>query len=84
MSYSASINAAARQSQSHNRTGHFATHAAAIARRVVRAAASALLEANRRKAEREMARFLERSGGRLTDDMERRFVGSLSRSNFKL
>ena len=32
----------------------------------------AIAESNRRKAEREIARFIARNGGELTDDLERR------------
>ena len=37
----------------------------------------AIAESNRRKAEREIALFLARHGGKLTDDLERRIARSL-------
>ncbi|HEX2136258.1 MAG TPA: hypothetical protein VHG30_10190 [Microvirga sp.] len=37
----------------------------------------AIAESNRRKAEREIALFLARRGGQLTDDLERRIARSL-------
>jgi site-specific recombinase XerC len=42
-----------------------------LALRIGRAALSALVEARRRKAEREIALFLEQRGSRLTDETER-------------
>jgi hypothetical protein len=44
-----------------------------VLRRVVRA----MLEWRQAQADREIARFLARSGGRLTDDMERRLTEHL-------
>jgi hypothetical protein len=48
-----------------------------------RAAGKAILAAHTRRAERELARYLERSGGRLTDDIERRMMQSLTGSNLR-
>jgi hypothetical protein len=40
----------------------------------------ALVETQQRRADREIARFLESHGGLLTDDMERQIMANLSRS----
>lgn len=40
-----------------------------------------LIETQERRAEREIARFLESHGGLLTDDMERQIMQNLSRRN---
>ena len=46
-------------------------------RRIVRA----IVESRQRQTDREIARFLARSGGRLTDDMERRLTQHLLSRN---
>jgi hypothetical protein len=69
---------------------HFFTHFAGSAassgdgdykpgllRRIVRA----MVESRQRQTDREIARFLARSGGRLTDDMERRLTQHLLSRN---
>ena len=48
-------------------------HKAGLLRRVVRA----MVESRQRQTDREIARFLAQSGGRLTDDMERRLTQHL-------
>ena len=40
-----------------------------------------LIEGQQRRADREIARFLESHGGLLTDDMERQIMESLTRRN---
>ena len=45
-------------------------HKPSLLRRIVRA----MVESRQRQIDREIARFLARSGGRLTDDMERRLT----------
>ena len=50
-----------------------ATHKRGLLRRIVRA----MVESRQRQTDREIARFLARSGGRLTDDMERRLTQHL-------
>ena len=40
-----------------------------------------LVETQQRRADREIARFLESHGGLLTDDMERQIMQNLSRRN---
>ena len=40
-----------------------------------------LIETQERRAEREIARFLESHGGLLTDDMERQIMENLTRRN---
>src|SRR5215470_17622445 len=49
-----------------------------ILRRIVHA----MFESRQRQADREIARFLARSGGRLTDDVERRLTGHLLSHNW--
>jgi hypothetical protein len=44
---------------------------------VLRRIVQAILESRQRQADREIAHFLARSGGRLTDDMERRLTEHL-------
>ena len=65
---------------------HFAGNAASssngedkpgLLRRIVRA----MVESRQRQTDREIARFLSRSGGRLTDDMERRLTQHLLSRN---
>jgi hypothetical protein len=48
-----------------------------LLRRIVRA----MVESRQRQTDREIARFLARSGGRLTDDMERRLTQYLLSRN---
>ena len=47
-----------------------------------RSLAGAMLESRQAQADREIARFLARSGGRLTDDMERRLTEHLLSRNW--
>ena len=54
-----------------------ATHMPGLLRRIVRA----MVESRQRQTDREIARFLARSGGRLTDDMERRLTQYLLSRN---
>ena len=42
-----------------------------------------MLMSSKRRADREIARYLERSGGRLTDDIERRMIESLMHNNLR-
>jgi hypothetical protein len=49
-----------------------------ILRRIV----DAIFESRERQADREMARILDRSGGRLTDDVEREMTLRLSSQNW--
>ena len=44
----------------------------------------AIFESRQRQADRESARFLARSGGRLTDDTERQMMRHLSTSNWSV
>ena len=48
-------------------------HKPGLLRRIVRA----MVESRQRQTDREIARFLAQSGGRLTDDMERRLTQHL-------
>ena len=52
-------------------------HKPGLLRRIVRA----MVESRQRQTDREIARFLARSGGRLTDDMERRLTQYLLNRN---
>ena len=52
-------------------------HRPDLLRRIVRA----MVESRQRQTDREIARFLARSGGRLTDDMERRLTQYLLSRN---
>ena len=52
-------------------------HKPDLLRRIVRA----MVESRQRQTDREIARFLARSGGRLTDDMERRLTQYLLSRN---
>ena len=52
-------------------------HKPGLLRRIVRA----MVESRQRQTDREIARFLARSGGRLTDDMERRLTQYLLSRN---
>jgi len=52
---------------------HTAERRPGILRRIV----DAVFESQRRQAEREIARYLERTGGRLTDDVELRMTQRL-------
>jgi hypothetical protein len=49
-----------------------------LLRRVI----DAISQSRQRRADREIARFLARSGGRLTDDLERRMTQYLTTSNW--
>ena len=60
-------------------TGKAATHKPGLLSRIVRA----MVESRQRQTDREIARFLARSGGRLTDDMERRLTQYLLSRNFR-
>ena len=52
--------------------------ATALVRRIVSSIVSHMIEARGREAERHMARLLSQSGGRLTDDLERRAMSAFS------
>jgi hypothetical protein len=56
----------------------------AVARKpgILRRIANAILGSRQREENREIARFLAGSGGRLTDDLERRMMQRLSTSNW--
>jgi hypothetical protein len=49
---------------------------------LLRRAFDAVFESRRRSAERDVARFVARSGGRLTDDIERRITERLINSDW--
>ncbi len=51
---------------------------------VLRRIIDAVLESRQRQADREIARFIARSGGRLTDDLERRLMQHLQTSNWSV
>ena len=51
---------------------------------VLRRIADAIYESRQRQADREIARFIAQSGGRLTDDIERQMMRRLSTSNLSL
>ncbi len=56
-----------------------------LARRIVAALTGigqAVIAARQRRSERDIARFISGSGGRLTDDIERRMLQHLTSSNF--
>lgn len=55
-----------------------ATPRAGVLRRIL----DALVESHQRQADKEMARFIAGSGGRLTDDIERRMMGRLTTSGW--
>ena len=54
------------------------TNKAGILRRIF----DAIIESRQKQADRDIARFLARSGGRLTDDMEREMTQRLSTGNW--
>jgi hypothetical protein len=54
-----------------------------ILRRLLRRLVQAMIESRRGQVDREIAAFLARSGGRLTDDMERRITEHLLGRNWK-
>lgn len=58
---------------------HFAPAEAASHKSIWRRFYDALVEGQQRRADREIARFLETHGGLLTDDMERQIMANLSR-----
>ncbi len=49
---------------------------------VLRRVLNRMLDGRQRQADREIARFLNRSGGRLTDEMEREMTQRLFRGNW--
>ena len=59
---------------------------AAVAKKagVLRRIFDAIFESRQRQADREIARFLARSGGRLTDDIERQMTQHLMTSNWSV
>lgn len=63
--------------------GFSLAHALSPIAALTRAIGKAILAAHTRRAERELARYLERSGGKLTDDIERRMMQSLTGSNLR-
>ena len=52
--------------------------------RALRRIGEAIFDSHRRRTERELAQYIEWSGGRLTDDVERRMMRHLSASNLSL
>ena len=67
---------------SYNPTKRSATvKAIGILRRIFGAMLDAMHESRRRQAEREIANFVARQGGRLTDDLEREMTRRLFTSN---
>ena len=60
--------------------GHGAATGAGLLRRVF----DALFESRQRQSDREIAGFLARSGGRLTDDIERRMMQRLATSDWSV
>ena len=57
-----------------------AVNRAGLLRRVF----DAVFESRQRHADQDIARFIARSGGRLTDDLERRMMARLTRSDWSL
>jgi hypothetical protein len=53
---------------------------AGVLRRII----DAVLESRQRQADREIARFIARSGGRLTDDLERQMTQHLATSDWSV
>ena len=51
-------------------------------RGILRRIFDAIVESRQKHAERELARFVERTGGRLTDDIERRMTEHLTRGDW--
>jgi site-specific recombinase XerC len=49
---------------------------------VLRRILDAFVESRQRQADKDMARFIVRSGGRLTDDIERRMMNRLTSSGW--
>lgn len=64
-------------------SGFSLAHALSPVAALARAIGKAILAAHTRRAERELARYVERSGGKLTDDLERRMMQSLTVSNLR-
>jgi hypothetical protein len=62
-------------------SAHYAPAEAAPRKSIWTRVFEALVSAQQRRADREIARFLESHGGLLTDDMERQIMDSLSRRN---
>jgi len=62
-------------------SAHYAPAEAAPRKSIWARVFEALVNAQQRRADREIARFLESHGGLLTDDMERQIMDSLSRRN---
>jgi hypothetical protein len=59
---------------------HGAANSASLLRRVV----DAVFESRQRQADKEIERFIANSGGRLTDDLERRMMARLTTSDWSV
>jgi hypothetical protein len=59
---------------------HGAANSAGLLRRVF----DAVFESRQRQADKEIARFIANSGGRLTDDLERRMMARLTTSDWSV
>jgi hypothetical protein len=59
---------------------HGAAGKAGLLRRVF----AAVFESRQRQADKEVARFIANSGGRLTDDIERRMMARLTTSDWRI
>ena len=74
----------------HAECSHYATHKAAPARDAVNSAGllrrvlDTVFESRQRHADREISGFIARSGGRLTDDIERRMMQRLTTSDWRV
>jgi hypothetical protein len=74
----------------HGEFSHFAGHKGAPERGaanragLLRRVFDAVFESRQRHADQDIARFIARSGGRLTDDLERRMMARLTRSDWSL
>ncbi len=62
-------------------SAHYAPAEAAPRKSIWARFFDAIVETQQRRADREIARFLETHGGLLTDDMERQIMDNLSRRN---
>jgi hypothetical protein len=75
----------------HGEFSHYAGHKGAPEHRAVAGRAGllrrvfdAVFESRQRHADREIAHFIARSGGRLTDDIERRMMARLTKSDWSV
>jgi hypothetical protein len=63
--------------RSETTAGHAAERRPGILRRIL----DAIYESNRKKAERDIAHYIQRNGGRLTDDIERQIMERIVRGD---